>query len=125
MPGNTLLVIGSVVITLWGISHIAPTKGVVAGFGAISDTNRQIITMEWVAEGLTLCFIGLLVLVTVLMGGASGSASLIVYRASALMLIVMAAWTGVTGARTPIVPIKICPIVKSLVAILFFVGSAI
>lgn len=125
MPGNTLLVIGSVVITLWGISHIAPTKGVVAGFGAISETNRQIITMEWVAEGLTLCFIGLLVLVTVLMPGVSGTASLIVYRASALMLIVMAAWTGMTGARTPIIPIKICPIVKTLVAILFFVGSVI
>jgi hypothetical protein len=39
------------------------------------------------------------------------------------MLIVMAILTGFTGARTSIVPIKICPFVKTVVAILFFLGT--
>ena len=59
---DVLLYIGSTVILIWGIAHIVPTKSVVKGFGGISEDNIRIITMEWVAEGLTLCFIGLLVL---------------------------------------------------------------
>jgi hypothetical protein len=123
MKSKTLLYIGSIVIILWGASHIVPTKSVVEGFGAITEENRLIITMEWVAEGLTLCFVGILVLYVTLQAGSVNSVSIIVYRASALMLLVMAGWTGLTGARTSIIPIKICPIVKTLVAISFILGS--
>ena len=37
----------------------------------------------------------------------------------------MAVWTGVTGARTSIIPIKLCPIVKTVVAILFIWASVL
>ena len=125
MINDILLYVGSGVITLWGVSHIVPVRGVVDGFGPLSVDNRRIITMEWVAEGLTLCFIGLLVLVVTLLGGSGSPVSIIVYRASSVMLLVMAGWTAMTGARTSIVPIKICPFVKGTVAILFFLGSVI
>jgi hypothetical protein len=120
---DILLYIGSAVITVWGIAHIVPTRNVVNGFGTISEDNRRIITMEWVAEGLALCFIGLLVLFVTILGDSQNDASLIVYRASAGMLIVMAIWTALTGARTSIIPIRICPFVKTIVAVLFIVGS--
>jgi len=123
MKSKILLYVGSIVIILWGVSHIVPTQSVVAGFGSITDENQLIITMEWVAEGLTLCFIGILVLYVTLRAGSVNPVSVIVYRASALMLLVMAVWTGLTGARTSIIPIKICPIVKTAVAILFISGS--
>jgi hypothetical protein len=119
------LYIGSAVLIIWGIAHIVPTKNVVNGFGTISEDNKRVITMEWVAEGLALCFIGLLVLFVTVLGDSQDEVSLIVYRASAGMLIVMAIWTALTGARTPIVPIKICPFVKTIVAILFIVGSVL
>ena len=120
-----MLYVGSVVITLWGVAHIVPTKSVVRGFGPISQDNRRIITMEWIAEGLTLCFIGLLVLFINIWGGSQSQASVIVYRASAVMLVIMAGLTASTGARTSIVPIKICPFVKTAVAILFFLGTVL
>jgi hypothetical protein len=120
-----LLYIGSAVLIIWGIAHIIPTKNVVSGFGQISEDNKRIITMEWVAEGLALCFIGLLVMFVTVLEDSQNDASLIVYRASAGMLIVMAAWTALTGARTSIVPIKICPFVKTIVAILFILGSVL
>ena len=122
---DILLYIGSAVITVWGIAHIVPTRNVVNGFGQISEDNKRIITMEWVAEGLTLCFIGLLVLFVTILGDSQDDVSLIVYRASAGMLIVMAIWTALTGARTPIITIKICPFVKTIVAILFILGSVL
>jgi hypothetical protein len=122
---DILFYIGSAVLIIWGIAHIVPTKNVVSGFGQISDDNKRIITMEWVAEGLVLCFIGLLVLFVTILGDSQNDVSLIVYRASAGMLIVMAVWTALTGARTPIIPIKICPFVKTIVAILFILGSVL
>ncbi len=122
---DVLLYIGSAVLIVWGIAHIIPTRNVVSGFGAISKDNKRIITMEWVAEGLALCFIGFLVLFVTVLGDSQNDVSLIVYRASAGMLIVMAIWTALTGARTSIIPIKICPFVKTIVAILFIVGSVL
>jgi hypothetical protein len=122
MIGDILLYVGSVIITLWGIAHIVPTKAVISGFGPISQDNKRIITMEWIAEGLTLCFIGLLVLSVTIWGEGRNQTSAIVYMASAAMLVIMAALTSATGARTSIVPIKICPFVKVAVAILFFLG---
>ena len=67
MTPTVLLYLGSIVITLWGVSHIIPTKSVVAGFGTLSSDNYRIITMEWVAEGLTMVFIGLLDLATTIL----------------------------------------------------------
>ena len=125
MINDILLYVGAAVIMLWGIAHIVPTKSVVNGFGKMSQDNRRIITMEWIAEGLTLCFIGLLVLFVTIWGEAPNQTSAIVYMASAAMLVVMAALTSITGARTSIVPIKICPFVKVVVAVLFFLGTVL
>jgi len=125
MINAILLYVGAAVITIWGIAHIVPTKSVVNGFEKISQDNRRIITMEWIAEGLTLCFIGLLVLFITIWGETQNRTSAIVYLTSAVMLVVMAVLTSVTGARTSIVPIKICPFVKIAVAILFFLGTVL
>ena len=123
MANQIVLYVGSIAVIVWGIAHIVPTVSVVAGFGQLSKDNTRIITMEWIAEGLTLCFIGILVLFVTLSSGPGNSVALLVYRMSAGMLFSMAVLTAFTGARTSIVPIKICPVVKTTVGILFLVGS--
>jgi len=125
MMADIVLYVGSIVVTLWGVAHVLPTRSVVAGFGPMSQDNRRIITMEWIAEGLTLCFIGLLVLLITALDGSQDSVSRNVYRISAVMLLIMAGLTLLTGARTSIVPIKVCPIVKATVAALFIAGSVL
>jgi hypothetical protein len=60
MNGNFLLYLASVLLVLWGIAHLFPTENVVKGFGDISLDNQHVITMEWINEGATLIFIGLL-----------------------------------------------------------------
>jgi hypothetical protein len=119
MVSDILLYIGSIVIMLWGSAHIIPTRYIVNGFGSISEDNKQIITMEWIAEGLTMVFIGLLVLLISFLHGTRNPVSIDVSRISAVMLIIMACLSSLTGARTSIMPMKICPIVKTTVAILF------
>jgi hypothetical protein len=125
MVENILLYAGSIILLGWGIAHILAAKAVVKGFGDISEDNRKFILMEWVAEGLTLCFIGVLVLLTNILGGTTNSVSQIVFRISAGMLIVMAIWTALTGARTSNIPTKICPFILTAVAIMFVVSSLI
>jgi hypothetical protein len=113
----------SIIIIVWGVAHIIPTQAVLAGFGSLSQANKRILTMEWVAEGLALCFIGVLTLLVTFQVGSANSIATLVYRASAGMLVVMAIWTAVTGARTSIVPIKICPWVKTAAAVLLLLGT--
>lgn len=115
-----LLYAGATVIFLWGAAHVAATRGVVAGFGELSPDNRKIITMEWIAEGLALCFVGFLVFVARLfLGGAGG----VVYLASAAFLLVLAVLSSFTGARTSVLPMKLCPFVKTAVAAAFILGT--
>jgi hypothetical protein len=123
MINLTLIVSGGVLILAWGSAHIFPVQGVVKGFGGLSPDNRQILLMEWVAEGLTLVFLGVLVLSLASTSGRFSPAAILVYRLVAGMLLVMAAWTQATGARTAILPIKLCPWVKTACAAAIGLGS--
>jgi hypothetical protein len=125
MVGTALLYIGAAIIFTWGAAHIAPVSGVVRGFGDISADNRRIIMMTWVSEGMALCFIGAIVFIGALMYGIDDGGARIIYVASAAMLIVGAVWTALTGARTRVVPMKICPIVKIVAAGLFILGMTL
>jgi hypothetical protein len=116
------LYIGSVIIIIWGIAHLIPTKAIVDGFGEISPDNRKIITMETVAEGLTLCFLGILIILVTAMGDWQSRTASIVYFLVAIMLMLMALLTLLTGARTSLLPYKICPFVKTIAAILILFG---
>lgn len=120
-----LFCIGASTIFLWGIGHLISTRNVVSGFGDLSADNRRIITMEWLAEALTLCFLGVLVMVSVFVVGADHAATHLVARACAVMLFVMAGVSSLTGARTAIPPMKLCPYIKSAVGITYVVASLI
>ena len=44
-------------------------------------------------------------------------------KPGAAMLLLMAVITLLTGARTPQIPYKICPVIKTAVAVLYILGS--
>lgn len=117
------LYIGSALIFLWGIAHIIPTKSVVKGFGPLSEDNGRIITMEWVGEGLTLCFLGVLVFMVTISGDTSIRLSVLVIRLAAAMSFILGIWTFIIGFKTSIIPIKVCPLILTGVALLFFLGT--
>ena len=117
--------IGSVIIILWGIAHIIPAKPIVKGFGAISEDNKKVLTMELIAEGLTLIFLGALPVLVAALAGSQGGLAFIVYLACAVMLLVMAILTLMTGARTAVIWYKICPIVKAVRGGIIYFGGCI
>lgn len=111
-----ILYVGAGIITLWGVAHLIPTRSIVRSFGEVSRDSRLIITMDWVAEGLTLIFIGALVFSVTYIAGPLNLGAGIVYRLCFCMLVVLAALSFFTGARTSVIPMKVCPFVKLLVA---------
>lgn len=123
MLPNILLYAGSAAIVFWGAMHIVKTKAVVAGFEPLSRDNRLVLTMEWIMEGLTLCFIGLLVAVLTLAYGATESVALLVYRLSALMLVIMAGVSMFTGAQASPLPYKLCPPIFGGTGMLWLLAS--
>jgi hypothetical protein len=116
-----LLYAGAALTAVWGIAHLFPTKSVVKGFGKLSTDNRNIITMEWIVEGVFLIFIGLLVAaVTFLDAGSMISSA--VYLVSVIGLMVMAMVSLFTGFRVNFIVFKLCPFIFSLSALLIFFG---
>ena len=119
---EVLIYIGSGVIIIWGIAHLIPTKAIVNGFGTISEDNKKILAMESIAEGFTLIFLGVLAVLVTLVGGYDDTVSQAVLWATAVMLLIMAMLTQLTGARTSSIPYKICPFVKTIVAVLMILA---
>jgi hypothetical protein len=122
MVNEILVYIGSGLIIIWGIAHLVPTKAIVAGFEPISKDNKLILAMESIAEGLTLIFLGVLALLVTVTGSSGDAVMNIALWAISVMLFIMALLTLLTGARTPLIPYKICPVVKIVVAILFILS---
>ena len=122
MADQILLYIGSALTVIWGIANLFPTKSVVQGFGDISIDNKRIITMEWIIEGITLIFIGVLVgAVTVV--DATNMVSTVVYSISICGLLVLALVSLFTGFRIRFLPFRLCPFIFTASALLIFIGA--
>jgi len=105
----------------WGISHLFPTRSVVKGFGALSEDNRNIITMEWIIEGVALIFVGVLVAVVTTMD-PTATLAIAVYNVTSGFLLVLAVISIFTGFRIHFLPFRLCPLIFTASAILITTG---
>jgi hypothetical protein len=112
------------VVAAWGLAHAVPTRQVVAGFGSITTDNRRIIVQEWLAEAFTMWGVAAMVIAATAAGGAIADVRGWVYRVAAALLVAIGALTALTGARTPVVWFKVCPVVMAVAAALLLVASA-
>jgi hypothetical protein len=122
MVNQIFLYLGSIFVLIWGISHLFPTKSVVKGFGEISIDNKRIITMEWVIEGVSLIFIGVLV-ASVTYIDHTIVVSKTVYWISFIMLNSLSLISIFTGFRISFLPFRLCPFIFSGSSVLILIGS--
>jgi hypothetical protein len=120
---KVLIISGSLLNIIWGVAHLFPTNSVVNDFGNISIDNRRIILMEWINEGFTLIFIGLLVLIVTIANKENNKTLKIVYIASSIMLFSMAILSIFTGFNINFIPFKLCPVIFSVSGILILQGA--
>lgn len=119
-----LLYISSFFLTTWGIAHLFPTKNVVKGFGAISADNKNIIAMEWINEGATLIFLGILILMITLADPAQ-VISRLVFLCVFGFLNILSLISLFTGFMVNFLPYKLCPVIFTGSSILILLGGVI
>jgi len=117
-----LLYIAAFLLVFWGIAHLFPTRSVVRDFGDISKDNKRIITMEWIVEGVSLTFVGLIVAVASFLDFQS-MVSRAIYVIVFMMLNTLSMVSLFTGFKVNFVPFKICPIIFTGSSILILLGS--
>ena len=119
-----LLFLGAGLTVIWGISHLIPTRNVVAGFGDIGHDNRQIITMEWIVEGVSLILVGALVAVVTFID-PKAAVSKAVYIVSTIGLLTLALVSLFTGFKVRFLPFKLCPFILTISAVLVISGALV
>jgi hypothetical protein len=65
------------------------------------------------------------VIVTTAVAGPDAEATVWLYRAAAELLVALAVLTALTAARTPVIWLKICPVLLSASAALLVVASLV
>ena len=121
---HMLAYLAAALVAVWGIAHAVPTKRVVAGFAPITADNRRILTQEWLAESLTMWGMAAVV-VAVTASTADIHLTAVVYRVVAGLLVCLAVLTALTGARTPVVWFKVCPVMLGTSAALLLVAGLV
>jgi hypothetical protein len=117
-----LTYIAAAVTGLWGVAHAVPTRQVVAGFRDTSIANRRVLLQEWLAEAVTMWTLAALVTVVTAVAGGTAAAEWD-DRITAGALLILAGLTTLTGARTPVIWFKICPVLLSASAALLLLAS--
>ena len=118
-----LAYVAGAVVAVWGVAHAVPTRQVLAGFEPITLDNRRIVLQEWLAEAFTMWGIAAVVIVVTAAGGTDAAGRAWVYRAAAGLLVALGTLTALTGARTPVVWFKICPVLLAGSAVLLLIAS--
>jgi len=121
---KVLLLIAATLPFIWGVAHLFPTKNVVKDFGDISVDNKNIILMEWINEGITLIFIGILIFVVTIIDPFS-NISIAVYWVCFGGLNVLSVVSLLTGFKVNFLPFKLCPIVFTGTSIFLVLGILI
>jgi hypothetical protein len=122
---STVLALVAATLTIaWGTAHLFPTRSVVRGFGDIGVENERVITMEWILEGVTLIFAGLLTAAVTLAGDPSSTTATVVYVATAGLLVVMAAVSALTAGRNRFLAYRLCAPIFLTSAVLLAAAAA-
>jgi hypothetical protein len=121
---TALALIAATLTTGWGVAHLFPTRSIVSGFGAIGAENRRVITMEWIFEGLTLIFAGLLTAAVSLIGDDRPATATAAFIATAVLLIVMAVISLLTAGRNTFIAYRLCAPIFTASAILLLAAAA-
>ncbi len=124
MVSQILIYVGAFLACMWGVAHLFPTRSVVKGFGEISQDNQRIITMEWIVEGVSLIFIGLLVAAVTIVDHSSAISKMI-YLVCFAELNVLSVVSLLTGFKVNFLPFKLCPLIFTGSSILILLGSVL
>jgi hypothetical protein len=121
---DVLAYLSAALVTAWGVAHVVPTARVMAGFEPITPDNRRVVLQEWLGEAFAMWGIAAFVVIATVVAAGTDVADWI-YRVAAVLLVAIAALTGFTGARTPVVWFKVCVLLLGCSAALLLIASVV
>ena len=116
---QALLYLASAILQVWVTAHLVPTRNIIKDFGDISRDNQRIVAMEWVNEGLTLVYMGILIITVTALENAARAVYIVTFG----MLNAMSILSLLTGFRIKFLPFRLCPIVFTTTSILIIIGG--
>lgn len=125
MSVEILVYTASAVIILWGLFQAYPTKSRSKVIGELSGDNNKIVSMEWIAEGVTFILIGILVITVTYIAGTEKVGSRIVYLSSSVMLLILTLWSLSKISAKWTKTMKACLVIKSTVGLIYFVSVVV
>ena len=114
-----LAYLGSVLLMVWSVVLLIPTRSIVREFGPLDSDNTRQVIMGWLVEALSLFIVGLLVFLLLIFKEPDNGATVMVMRILAGYLLVLGAVSYFVGNRTRLLPLKAGPYVKCAVAAMF------
>lgn len=114
-----LAYLGSTLLVIWSIVHLLPTRAVVREFGQMDSDNVRQVIIGWVTEGLTLMFIGVMVLLLLIFKEPDNGATMMIMQITSGYLLVLAFVSYVVGNRTNLLPLSASPLIKCAVAAMY------
>jgi hypothetical protein len=122
IPSVWLIAVAGSAVILLGIAYVLQAGRIADDFKLVLIAHRRILIMALVSLGLTLCFIGALLIFLAVVEPKTGTART-VSLACAAMLCLLAVWTGSTGARSEYLLLRMSHIVKIVAAAMVLSGN--
>lgn len=122
IPPLWLNIAAGILMIILGMAYIVRSDPMVKDFKIILTGLKRVLAMALVWQGLTLCFIGAVVVVLAVSGQREHIAKT-VSNICAGMLLVLGIWTGATGGQSEYILFRIGQFALIVAAMMIFVGN--
>ena len=122
LPPQSLNILAAFIALALGIAYFIRSGAIIKDFRIIIKGLQKILSMAMVGQGLTLVFLGLLVLFLALSGQREHIAKIVSNMCGA-MLLALGIVTGATGGQSEYILFRIGQFAQVVAAILIFAGN--
>lgn len=122
LPPLSLNILAGILTIALGLAYLIRSGAIIKDFRIILRGLQKVLNMAMVWQGLTLIFLGVLVLFLALQGQHERIAKSISYMC-AVMLLVLGVVTGATGGQSEYILFRIGQFAQVVAALLIFAGN--
>jgi hypothetical protein len=119
---NGLNIIAGIIAVILGLAYLARAGAIKKDFKIIVKGLQKVLSMVLAVQGLTMVFVGLLVIVLALFGGREHIAKTVSFMCAG-MLLVLGIVTGSTGGQSEYVLFRIGQFAQVVAALLVLAGN--
>jgi hypothetical protein len=122
IPPLWITVAAGILTAVLGAAYLVRSGAIAKDLKLVITDHRRVVTMALVTQGLALCFIGIVVVVSALTAQRGSSATIVSFLCAG-MLLVLGFVTAATGGRGEYVLFRVGQIATVVAAMMILVGN--